>query len=48
MFLWPGDAVWEVTPADEAVTNVSTSQLTVLGAMIVLFYKLCGKRQEPK
>ena len=44
----PGNVVEPVTPADEAVTNVSASHLTIFGLVSLFFYKLCAKKKQIK
>lgn len=48
--LWPGDQIWEVTPADEAVANVSCSpgHLTIFGFFAYLMHRFCCSSKSKK
>jgi len=42
----PGNANVEVDSKEEAVARVSTTQLTFLGLVSYVIYKLCGKKED--
>ena len=44
----PGNVVWPVTPADEAVKKVSATNLGVFGLVSYALYKLFGKKKAEK
>ena len=44
----PGDVVWPVTPADEAVKNVSATNLGIFGLISYTLYKLFGSKKAEK
>ena len=46
--LMPGDVVWPVTPADEAVKNVSATNLGIFGLISYTLYKLFGSKKAEK
>jgi len=46
--LQPGNVVWPVTPADEAVKTVSATNLSIFGLVSFALYKLFGKKKAEK
>ena len=45
LILQPGDIVWPVTPGEEAVTQVSATNVTIFGLISFALYKLFGKKK---
>ena len=46
--LQPGNVVWPVTPADEAIKKVSATNLGIFGFISFALYKLFGKKKAEK
>ena len=46
--LQPGNVVWSVTPADEAIRRVSATNVGIFGLVSYTLYKLFGKKKVEK
>jgi len=46
--LQPGNVVWSVTPADEAIRQVSATNVGIFGLVSYTLYKLFGKKKVEK
>ena len=46
IFLWPGNNVMPVLPADEAVVTVKASHVTFMGLISYAAYKYFGRKQQ--
>ena len=46
--LQPGNVVWSVTPADEAIKQVSATNVGIFGLVSYTLYKLFGKKKVEK
>ena len=43
--LQPGNVVWPVTPGDQAIKNVSATNLSIFGLVSFALYKLFGNNK---
>lgn len=48
LIFMPGNVVWPVDPSVETVTRVNATNMTILGFVSLVVYKLCGKKQVEK
>ena len=45
LVLQPGNIVWNVTPGEEAIKQVSATNVTIFGLISFALYKLFGKKK---